>query len=190
MASLQDTKIRPLTFRDSSYFTEATELLNSSQGIGLFAPDYLGQRINDPQSVVFGAFDGGKFIGLGVAEIIQDFKFYLPFDSKLESELKGKIVGSFSTSCVIEKMRGQGVGQKISLERMQWLSGRKAQTILGVSWVSGMANTSDRVFEKMGFRKIKQVEKFFALGDSKNFDCPSCKKIPCACAGILYRWDA
>ena len=182
--------LRQITSQDISYFGVALDLLNRTQGIGLFPQNYLEQRTSDIDSFVVGAFEDKNLVGIGVAQLISSFDFYLPFDSSITNELKDKVVGSFSTLAIREDLQGKGIGQKISLERLSWLKAKNCSVILGVSWVSGLAHTSDRVFEKMGFKPIKKIEQFFRdLSLQKPFDCPGCKKVPCECDGILYRLD-
>lgn len=182
--------IKALTTKDSHLFEDAVELLNRTQGKGIFPQNYIQAITTSPWAQAFGSFIDGKLIGVGVAEIINTFDFYIPFDPNITNELKNRVVGSFSTLAVEEKYQGQGIGKKISIERFRWLTERGCTTILGVSWASGLKNTSDRVFEKMGFTAVKTVEHFFKdMSIERNFLCPACKVIPCRCAGILYRWD-
>lgn len=182
--------IRQITSEDKSYFKEGLELLNRTQGRDLFASHYLDERVNDPLSYVVGAFENEKLIGLGVAVILHDFEFYLPFDSNIVSELENKVVGSFSTLCLHESYQGKGIGQKISHCRMEWLKSHHCEVVLGISWVSGLSHTSNRVFEKFGFKAVKQLDDFFYGPSLKNpFVCPACGDPPCTCPAILYRLD-
>lgn len=180
--------IRQITSRDSEHFPEALELLNRTQGRDLFKPDYLQIRTEDPYSYVLGAFQEKQLVGLGIAQVIDQFEYYKVFDSKIVAELSQKKVGSFSTLCIHESLQGKGIGQKISQLRLEWLKSQGCEVILGNSWVSGLAHTSNRVFEKMGFKPVKKVENFFVESSLKEpFDCPGCKLAPCRCAAILYR---
>jgi GNAT superfamily N-acetyltransferase len=146
--------------------------------------------VNDSNNVIVGAFEQYKLIGLGVAQIITNFEWYLPFDPNITMELAQKKVASFSTLAVNEAYQGKGIGQEISRMRLAWVKDHKCEVILGVSWVSGLSHTSDRVFEKMGFKAIKKLDNFFVELSLKNpFDCPGCKNAPCTCAAILYRRD-
>ncbi len=183
-------EIRQLTSIDSAFFPEGTELLNRTQGRDLFPADYLLKRTAEPDAFVVGAFEDSQLIALGVAQIISTFEFYLPFDANIADELKNKKVGSFSTLCVHEDYQGKGIGQKLSKMRMDWVKKQNCEVVVGVSWVSGQANTSDRVFEKMGFKEISKVENFFVDGSFKNpFICPTCGEPPCKCAAIFYRLE-
>lgn len=184
--------IRTLTPQDEALFPEGLELLNRTQGRDLFKPNYLAIRTQDPNSLVIGAFQGRNLVGLGIAQILpaDGFSFYLPFDHTLPETFSKNQVGSFSTLCVREDLQGQGVGQKISIPRLEWLQKKNCNVILGVSWVSGLKHTSHRVFEKLGFKPVKAVEKFFEKMSLENpFQCPGCRKQPCACNAILYRLD-
>ncbi len=181
---------RQLTSSDKAYFSEAVELLNRTQGRDLFPIDYLDLRTHDENSFVVAAIKNESIISVGVAQLIHDFEFYLPFDSSITTELENKKVGSFSTLCVHEDYQGKGIGQKLSQLRLQWLREKKCEVVLGVSWVSLKAHTSDRVFEKLGFRKVRRVEKFFVQWSLKKpFICPTCGNPPCECAAIMYRLE-
>jgi GNAT superfamily N-acetyltransferase len=180
--------IKELQNQDQQYFKEALDLLNRTQGRDLFEETYLEQKVNHPNAKVFGAFLDSNIIGIGVAEIITDFVFYKPFDSEICNELKTKKVGSFSTLAILETLQGKGIGQKISHARLKWLTDQGCNVILGLSWVSGLAHTSNRVFEKMGFKPVKRIDDFFKeMSIKKPFECPGCMNVPCTCAGIFYR---
>ena len=179
--------IRLLGLQDKSLLPEGTRILNVTQGIGLFAQDYLEKRIEEPESQVLGAFDREKLIGIAIAQMINEFSFYLPFDPEIEKKLSGKKVGSFSTLCFLDEYRGLGLGQKMSHHRLAWLNQKDCDVIVGVSWVSGLAHTSDRVFVKMGFEKVKRVENFFYQSSiEKPFVCPGCGEPPCTCPAEFF----
>lgn len=185
---ISSLEIRPLTQADAILFPEGTEILNRTQGRDLFSANYLSELAVSPQARIFAAFIRGRLMGLGVAQIISDFNYYLPFDENICTELAGKTVGSFSTMAIHEEAQGKGIGQQISQRRLTWLREQGCTVILGNSWVSGLKHTSDRVFEKMGFHKVKLVENFFVASSLKDpFDCPGCRVHPCSCAAILYR---
>ncbi len=156
----------------------------------MFAPSFLDERVADEKSLVVAAFVAQRLVGIGVAQLIDRFEYYKPFDPNIERELNAKKIGSFSTLSVEEPFQGQGIGQRISEMRLAWLRSRSCDVIVGVSWVSGLAHTSDRVFQRMGFRAVKRVDGFYvAQSREKPFDCPGCKTLPCACAAVMYRLD-
>lgn len=182
--------IRQLTPDDHQFFPAALELLNRTQGRDIFGPLYMNERTSDPSSFAVGAFAGKELVGVGIARLIDEFEYYEPFDPNISSELKDKTVGSFSTLCVHERFRGQGLGRRLSQQRLEWLRERGCEVILGVSWASGLPHTSDRVFEALGFKAGKTVANFYHEASVKHpFSCPGCKRSPCRCSATLYRLD-
>jgi GNAT superfamily N-acetyltransferase len=182
--------VRQLTPDDRRIFPAARELLNRTQGRDLFGPAYMDERTASPTTLVLGAFRGDELVSVGVAELITNFDYYRPFVPTIDDELRGKVVGSFSTLCVLESLQGQGVGHQLSLRRLAWLKARGCDVVFGVSWVSGLAHTSNRLFERVGFAPVRRVDDFYhASSLAKPFLCPGCGEPPCTCAAILYRLD-
>lgn len=180
-------QIKQLSSADKGLFPEGLLILNRTQGIGMFKPDYLDNLVSNPDCFVSAAVYEEKIIAIAVAQLLSDFEYYENFKPGISVELKKKKVGSFSTLCVHEKFQAQGLGQKLSHERINWLRSRNCQTVLGVSWVSGSPNNSSRVFEKVGFKKINELANFFVESSLKNpFICPTCGNPPCRCSAILY----
>ncbi len=180
--------IRKITINDRNLFSEAIKLLNRTQGRDLFAANYLDERTVSASSQVVGAFMDDRLVGIGVADIIDKFDYYQPFQSNISEELEGSIVGSFSTLCVLETMQGIGIGYQISQQRLNWLKAKNCKFILGVSWASGLTHTSDRLFERMGFKRIAKVDNFYYRSSlERPFICPGCGEPPCKCAAILYK---
>ena len=67
------------------------------------------------------------------------------------------------------------------------MASQKCDLVLGVSWVSVLSHTSDRVFDRLGFQPVNEVPRFYQESAITHpFDCPGCKVRPCACAAILY----
>ncbi len=182
--------LKELLPSDSNFFSDALEILNRTQGRDLFDANYLHKLFGKTENYIVGAFLNKEIIGIGVAQIITDFDFYIQFDNNIKVEMSNKKVASFSTLAITESMQGKGIGQKISKLRLDWVKKNNCTVVLGTSWVSGLKHTSDRVFEKMGFKAIKRVENFFVESSLKKpFDCPGCEKAPCICGAILYRLD-
>lgn len=137
------------------------------------------------------AFHEQRLVGVSVVELLKNFDYYLPFDPKIAQELEGKIVAQFTTLSILESYQGKGVGQLLSRKRMEWGARQKCDVVVGVSWVSGLAHTSNRTFEKAGFRAVKRLTDFYGKSSlEKPFDCPGCHKIPCVCEAIFYRFDS
>ncbi len=185
-----DIIIRQLTTKDSTHFPEGIELLNRTQGRDLFPPNYLEERTKDPKSYVIAAFDRSQLIGVSIAQLITNYDYYLPFVSNTNELFKNKKVGSFSTMCTHESYQGKGIGRLMSQKRLEWVKEQKCDVVVGVSWVSGLKHTSNRVFEKIGFSPVRQVDKFYLQQSIDHpFECPGCNVLPCICSAILYKMD-
>ena len=183
-------KIREITTPEPEFLKFALNLLNRTQGVGLFDEPYVAKKIESKDSLVLEATIEGEIISVGCADIIRELWYYEPFDAELESRMKGRKIGSFSTLSVIESMQGKGIGQRMSHERLKWLKKKGCNTVFGVSWASGLKNTSNRVFEKTGFKKVKKVDQFYRKEALANpFDCPGCRTQPCECPAILYELE-
>lgn len=182
--------IRSFTQVDHLMFKEAIDLLNRTQGQDLFDADYLEKLVGRDDAKVFAAFSDLELVGIGVAQIIDEYSYYRPFQNNIAEELRGKKVGSFSTMAVKEAHQGQGIGQQISKARLDWIRKMNCEVVVGVSWVSGLGHTSDRVFERTGFKKVKYVPDFYRESSiEKPFFCPGCKTQPCGCGAIFYKMD-
>ena len=182
--------IRPLTSTDTAPLAAALALLNRTQGAGLFEPDYLTKRLGDPKQYVIGAFEGGELLGIAVAELIDNFDYYLPFDPEIVLKMAHKRVASFTTMSVVENAQGRGVGRTLSERRMEWIRAQRCDVVLGVSWESGKNGTSKRTFEGSGFKAVARLHDFYVESSKlKPFDCPGCRRLPCTCGAIFYRLD-
>jgi ribosomal protein S18 acetylase RimI-like enzyme len=141
----ENLEILEITNVNEKEIADALEIMNRTQGEGLFNRHYLESKILDNDSLVLFVLKCNEVIGVGCAEIINKFDYYTSFDSEISTRLKDKVVGSLCTSCVKEEFQGQGIGQEVARKRMKWLSGKGCDSVLGISWQSGLANTSDRV---------------------------------------------
>ena len=183
-------KIRPLSVADQALLATALDLLNRTQGDGLFEPDYLTKRIGDPRQLVLGAIDSDLLVGVAVAELIDNFDYYLPFDPGIVLKMAHKKVASFTTMSVQEEYQGRGIGRLLSVQRLEWARKNGCTEVLGVSWESGKPGTSRRTFEGAGFRAVARVPDFYVESSKlKPFNCPGCQRQPCKCSAIFYRLD-
>lgn len=161
--------------------------MERTQGTHVVDDNYFIKAITDPDSYCLFAFDDEKLIGGAVAGLIKEFDFYLPFGIDIVEKMKSSRVGSFSIMGFDENHQGKGLGQQLSKKRLEWVKSKNCNLIVGISWVSGLSHTSDRVFEKMGFRAHNKVEGFFEEWSIlRKLQCPVCGNPPCKCAGILY----
>ncbi len=181
---------KELDINNLELLREALNMLNRTQGDGLFNENYLIKKANSSDAIILCAFLNNKLASVGGAEIISNFDYYKPFESNIAERLKDKKVGSLCTLCVREDLQGKGIGQMMTRKRLDWLENRGCDLVIGVSWASGLSHTSNRVFEKFGFHKIKEVKEFYKEDAIKHpFNCPGCKTQPCICSAALYEYN-
>jgi ribosomal protein S18 acetylase RimI-like enzyme len=182
--------ITELNLNDSRVIGESLKLLNRTQGQGLFRSEYLTEKASSSEALVLVGFIDDRLVSVGCAEIIKEFDCYKRFDASIGERMNGSKVGSLCTLSVHEDHQGRGLGQKMTSQRMGWLEDHGCDLVLGVSWVSGLIHTSNRVFEKFGFRAVSEVNEFYREdAEMHPFDCPGCKVQPCECSAILYDYD-
>ncbi|MEM7673220.1 MAG: GNAT family N-acetyltransferase [Verrucomicrobiota bacterium] len=182
--------IKEIKCEDQEILDEALKLLNNSQGDGLFPNDFLIRKIENRNAIVLIAWLDDVFVSVATAEILSDLHYYKPFDRSIESRCQGKKVGSIYTSSVADRYRGRGIGQAMTRYRLNWLENRGCEIALGISWLSGLEHTSKRVFEKLGFKAVSKVDRFFRDHTNQDpFECPGCEVHPCECSAILYEWQ-
>ena len=172
---------------DSKTIDSALNLMNKTQGDGLFKRDYLETKIKSPDAIVYFAFYENKVIAVGCAELINQFNYYESFEKGISKRLEKKKVGSLCTLGVDKQFQGLGIGSLITRMRLDWLKNQNINSILGISWVSGETFTSKDIFEKFHFKKINKIENFFYESSIQNpFYCPGCRVNPCVCSAILF----
>ncbi|MCX6113475.1 MAG: GNAT family N-acetyltransferase [Proteobacteria bacterium] len=182
-------EIVELDINNLELLKESLNIMNRTQGDGLFNEDYLVKKARSTDGVVLCAFLKNKLVGVGCAELINDLDYYKPFDNNIVERLKNKKVGSLCSLSVHEDFQGKGIGQMIARKCLDWLKSRGCDLVLGLSWVSGLPHTSNRVFQKIGFQVIKEVKEFYKEGATKHpFNCPGCKTQPCICSAVLYEY--
>lgn len=182
-------EIKELDSSNLDLLNESLNMMNRTQGEGLFNQDYLIKKANSTEAIVLCAFLQKKLVGVGCAEIINNLDYYKPFENNIAERLKNKKVGSLCSLCVNEDLQGKGIGQTITKKCLDWLKNKGCDLVLGVSWISGLSHTSNRVFQKIGFKPIKEVKEFYKNDSIKHpFNCPGCKTQPCTCSATLYEY--
>ncbi len=183
-------KLKNLSSEDMEFLPACLNLLERTQGVNVSSLDYLKQLVNSPTGSLFAYFDGNnEVIAVAGAKVLENdtFDYYAPFGDDATALMKRSRVGSFCTMSVREDFQGQGLGLKLSLKREQWLKDQGCNLLVGISWVSGQSNNSARVFKKLGFRVVKEIENFFVVSSVTDaLLCPVCKTPPCTCPGILF----
>jgi len=174
-----------------SLFPECLALVDRTQGKGICAPDYFGRCASgEGDRMLFIALLEGKLAGVATARVLPEdgFEYYAPFGREPVQQLfQRHQVGSMEIVSVAESLQGQGIGQELTRHLIRWLSEAGCTAVIGVSWESGLANTSDRVFTKLGCERVSQVKGFYVdISVRRGFICPVCGSPPCRCSASLY----
>lgn len=182
--------IRALNHSDEHLLPECLELLESTQGRNVSNLDYL-KKILSPEKGLLLVLENDQqhILAVAGAQILDGvtFEYYLPFGEEIVEKLRASKVGSLSTMSVHKSVQGQGWGQRLLKARMDWLAAQGRNVLVGISWVSGTQNNSANVFQKLGFKAIREVENFFVESSRRdNLLCPTCITAPCYCPGILF----
>jgi GNAT superfamily N-acetyltransferase len=174
----------------SSFFPECLALVDRTQGRGIFALDYFERCASDGEKLLLLALLDGSLVGVAGARVLpQDgFDYYLSFGREVVVDLfQHHRVGLMSTASVVEPLQGQGIGQELTRRRIQWMNDAGCTAQIAVSWESGLAHTSDRVFMKLGFKCLSQVKGFYGEDSTqRGWICPVCGSPPCRCSASFY----
>jgi ribosomal protein S18 acetylase RimI-like enzyme len=174
-----------------SLFPECLALVDRTQGKGIYTPEYFSRCASgEGDGMVLVALLEGKLAGVATARVLPEdgFTYYTPFGKEAVEQLfQQHRVGSMETASVTESLQGQGIGQELTRHRIRWLSEAGCTAMVGVCWESGLTNTSDRVFRKLGFERLSQVKGFYIdYSVRRGFICPVCGSPPCRCSASLF----
>jgi GNAT superfamily N-acetyltransferase len=174
----------------SSLLPECLALVDRTQGKGIITLDYLERCASESDKLLLLALLDGSLAGVAAARVVpQDgFDYYLPFGREAVLDLfQHYRVGLMSLASVVEPLQGQGIGQELTRHRIQWMNDAGCTAQIAVSWRSGLTHTSDRVFTKLGFKCLSQVEGFYREDSTqRGWICPVCGSPPCRCSASFY----
>src|SRR5438094_91831 len=107
----------------SSLFSECLALVDRTQGKGIFSLDYFGRCVSEGNRLLLMALLEGRLVGVASARVLpaDGFGYYSPFGQEAIALFQKQRVGSMETASVLESSQGQGVGQELARQRIQWL---------------------------------------------------------------------
>jgi GNAT superfamily N-acetyltransferase len=173
----------------ASLFPACHALVNRTQGKNIVAADYFAKAISNPAQFLVLALLKGELIGVASARQLSSdgFAYYAPFGKEAVELFQRHRIGSMDSASVLEQWQGQGIGRELGHRRVAWLETIGCDAIIGISWESGLAHTSDRVFLRLGFERLARVSDFYVgISLERGFICPVCGPPPCQCAASLY----
>jgi GNAT superfamily N-acetyltransferase len=168
-------------------FELASRVLDDALGQGSFSPSKVEKLARDPDHHLLGARLQGELVAVASACLVSEsgHAFYQRFGSGAQA-LTGRRVGSLHASAVLPALRGKGVGSALMRARLALLQQRGCDYVVGISWLSGLAHTSEPVFVKHGFTCLGHSgELFTMLSSEQGFGCPVCGH-PYRCSAALY----
>jgi len=176
-----------LNDRTSSYSTSITDLLNRTLGNGAFSNEALLNCIGDSGSICLYATVNETVAGFARFQVLASLDGYEPFGLDLEKRFSDQKIGSLSLITVNESFRGKGIATEITQKGLEWLKKQGCDSVLGVCWVSGVAQNSKPLFEHFGFQNIGECSDYYRNFSIEHpYDCPGCHKFPCECSALLY----
>jgi len=98
-----------------------------------------------------------------------------------ESEFSGRD-GYLYLSAVRDRWKQKGIGTRLFAERLRWCVEQEANSVYGVAWQNPNGPTSDPLFQKFGFERVKPTPEDYYSGR----DCVACEG-ECTCRGVIYR---
>jgi GNAT superfamily N-acetyltransferase len=181
-------RIEEITNPEHPLIPEFLNIMWETQGINVGTLEGVKFSAESPKSLLLFAFFNDQLIGGAIAKVLdKDLEYYRPFSEDVYQKIMHSSTGSLSMMGLLPEFQGRGFGQILARQRLEWLRSQGCNVFVGISWVSGLAHTSNRVFEKMGFKAINQIDNFFAESSVEmNLICPVCGEPPCNCPGILY----
>lgn len=180
--------IYTLTPQDEHLLPDCLELLERTQGRNVSSLKWLTKSLHSEDGLILVLLSEQKIMGVAGARVLRPpHDYYLPFGLEIVEKMNSCQVGSFSTMGIHEDLQGKGWGQKLAIQREEWLKSKGCNLLVGISWMSGLAHTSNRVFEKRGFKKVRELKDFFVESSvTENLICPVCQNPPCYCPGAMY----
>ncbi|MDO8460937.1 MAG: N-acetyltransferase [bacterium] len=185
------TRISDIKALDKLLLKQASEIYDISLG-QKYIPfqDLLRYAANPDLFVLLGTTIDQTLLGIMLAYPLENetvneythvFKEYnLPI---LFSDFK---VGLIKSVAVRPAYRHQGIGTKLTIESMIRLKEMSCDSFLAVSWVSNRPDSSQKMFEKLGFKNILSIPDYWTEDSIKEgYLCPNCGN-PCHCTAIFY----
>jgi ribosomal protein S18 acetylase RimI-like enzyme len=179
-------EILPLSDVD---YDAAAKLMDESLGRGSFSSAKVRALATEANGRLLCARDEhGELLGIAHARVLPPRRigFYRAFGAATQ-RLQDKHVGSLYVSVVLSAARGRGVGMALARARLAWLSEQRCDYAIGISWQSGLPNTSRSIFERLGFQVLSTSKDFFADAEKQgeSGDCSVCGT-SCHCLALLF----
>jgi GNAT superfamily N-acetyltransferase len=178
----------PAPAQGSAEVEACRELLNDLLGANLYPPGKLAEDVLNPEALVLATIEAGRVVGAGVSRLLypEDADYYRAFGATALELFGHHRVGSLEAVAVTPTRQRQGIGKRLTMAQMDWLTGRGYDAAVAVSWIAGGTGASAPMYERLGFVGTAPVDDFYLEESVANrWTCPYCLG-PCHCAGALY----
>lgn len=188
---LQAPYIINITLKDTHAIQKALVIYDQSLGQDYIAPDDFIKYIkNKEKYIVIGATLQNNLVGVMVAytmnpEETQEYTDVLR-KHKVPFTLESYKVGLIKSVAVEKQYRHRGIGTQLTQESIRSLQMKGCDALFAISWVSNKPDSSQPMFESLGFRNILMVPNYWTEDSIKEgYLCPNCGN-PCRCTAIFY----
>lgn len=180
-----------ITAFDSLLLQQASEIYDVSLG-QKYIPleDLLRYAANPEQFILIGSVFDQALLGVMLAypldeDTAEEYSHTLR-EHNIPIQLQDYNVGLIKSVAVRPGYRHRGIGTKLTLKSMARLKEMSCDFFLAVSWVSNRPDSSQKMFENLGFRNILSVPDYWTQDSiEKAYQCPNCGN-PCHCNAIFY----
>ena len=185
--TMQQVTIVEVDKPDGRFTSNAVELLDATQGKGVFSVDDLERIITNRNAIMLAARIETELVSVSWArKLSEDFAYYAPFGEEATTLLADHEVGSLESSSVTPARQRQGIGGRMLRRRVSWLAEAGCSLAVAVSWRNGQVNTSESLFEAAGFTAHGQAENFYLeTSRARGYVCPYCDD-GCRCGAVFF----
>lgn len=131
-----------------------------------------------------------KIIATSVASTLNQVEEFFPEGQKHLSSLffSNQTFAELSVCAVVEDHKRQGIGNKLTAARLQWLKAKNIDTVLSsaVVYPDGSVPAHTQLTNN-GFVAQHCVDKYWELHSHiHKYQCKRCPEGPCKCPAIIY----
>lgn len=185
------TRINDIKASDNQLLKQASEIYDISLGQNYIPSEDLSKYASDPKRfILIGAIINQTLLGVMLAypldkKTAEEYTHALQ-QHNIPTTLPENAVGLIKSLAVRPEYRHRGIGTKLTIESIVRLKEMSCDFFLAVSWVSNKPDSSQKMFEKLGFKNILSVPDYWTQDSIKEgYQCPNCGN-PCHCTANFY----
>lgn len=187
----QPPQIIDINPQDTRYIQSALDIYNQALGQNYVDPESIINYIKDKEKyIVLGSIKESQLVGVMLAYTLETAES-TDYENGLNNygvvlPLSRFKVGLIKSVAVEEKFRRQGIGTNLTLETIDRFKLKKCDALFAVSWVSNRPDSSQKMFESLGFQNVLRIPNYWTKDSIEDgYMCPVCGN-PCKCVAIFY----